>query len=337
MNTSNSHRPWEARNASTRTPPVQKQQTLPSITTLTSTMNAAPAEQPPLNLSMSAVQRDSGAWSMPPSTRKRHPFAFIRFAISANGISQDNVADSRPGSSAYSTSTNPYLNSSQPSPNRLSGSERPPFTPDTSVTPSPAGPQPSPGFSSSQQNTTLPSINQSFDASSQKGVGDFQDSRRSSLDVRVHQGMDKLALNGQSPYGSTNASQASLVSGLQRERGIQTNGYRGPRSSGGSLSSPLGSRAAETRSGFTAGRIAPPIAENPRSEIYNAEAPTAGQAYAFPDPEGPAPPPPPATYSRRNSFADSFTSSLYTNDSRLPPGQHGRVSFPCAGIVLTSG
>ncbi len=148
--------------------------------------------------------------------------------------------------------------------------------------------------------------------------------------------MDKLALNGQSPYGSTNASQASLVSGLQRERGIQTNGYRGPRSSGGSLSSPLGSRAAETRSGFTAGRIAPPIAENPRSEIYNAEAPTAGQAYAFPDPEGPAPAPP-ATYSRRNSFADSFTSSLYTNDSRLPPGQHGEMSFPYAGVGLTSG
>jgi hypothetical protein len=228
----------------------------------------------------------------------------------------------------------PYLNSSQPSPNRLSGSERAPFTPDTSVTPSSAGPQPSPGFSNSQQNTTLPSINQSFEASSQKGVGDFHDSRRSSIDVRVHQGMDKLALNAQSPYGSTNASQASLVSGLQRERGIQSNGYRGPRSSGGSLSSPLGSRAAESRSGFAAGRIAPPIAENPRSDIYNAEAPTAGQAYAFPDPEAPVPRPP-STYSRRNSFADSFTSSIYTNDSRLPPGQHGKVPYPCASQALT--
>jgi hypothetical protein len=221
----------------------------------------------------------------------------------------------------------PYLNSSQPSPSRLSGSERAPFTPDTSVTPSSAGPQPSPGFSNSQQNTTLPSINQSFEASGPKGAGDFHDSRRSSIDVRVHQGMDKLALNAQSPYGSTNASQASLVSGLQRERGIQSNGYRGPRSSGGSLSSPLGSRAAESRSGFAAGRIAPPIAENPRSDIYNAEAPTAGQAYAFPDPEAPVPRPP-STYSRRNSFADSFTSSIYTNDSRLPPGQHGKVHIP---------
>lgn len=230
----------------------------------------------------------------------------------------------------------PYLNSSQPSPNRLSGSERATYTPDTSATPSSAGPQPSPGFSSSQQSTTLPSINQSFEASGQKGAGDIHDSRHSSIDIRVHQGMDKLALNNaQSPYGSTNASQASLVSGLQRERGIQTNGYRGPRSSGGSLSSPLGSRAGESRSGFTAGRIAPPIAENPRSDIYNAEAPTAGQAYAFPDPEAPAPRPP-STYSRRNSFADSYTSSIYTNDSRLPPGQHGKTVDPCANQALTA-
>jgi hypothetical protein len=333
MNHSTSHRPWEARNGNTRTPPVQTQQTLPSITTLTSTMNPTSAEQAPLNLSMSAVQRDSGAWSMPPSTRKHYPTSANGFSVAADVDRRVQMTDPKTGSSAYSASTNPYLNSSQPSPNRLSGSDRAPFTPDTSVTPSSAGPQPSPGFSNTQKNTTLPSINQSFDASSQKGVGDYQESCRSSIDIRVHQGMDKLALNGQSPYGSTNASQASLVSGLQRERGIQTNGYRGPRSSGGSLSSPLGSRAGETRSGFTAGRIAPPIAENPRSEIYNAEAPTRGQAYAFPDPDGPAPPPP-ATYSRRNSFADSFTSSLYTNDSRLPPGQHGKLSGSCAGSLL---
>lgn len=224
----------------------------------------------------------------------------------------------------------PYLNSSQTSPNRLSDSERAAFTPDTSVTPSSACPPPSPGFSNSQQTTTLPSINQSFEAPGQKGGGDIHDSRRSSLDVRVHQGLDKLALNAQSPYGSTNASQASLVSGLQRERGIQTNGFRGPRSSG-SLSSPLGSRAGESRSGFTAGRIAPPIAENPRSDIYNAEAPTAGQAYAFPDPEAPnrPTPRPPSAYSRRNSLADSYSSSIYTNDSRLPPGQHGGSSLSC--------
>ena len=224
----------------------------------------------------------------------------------------------------------PYLNSSQPSPSRLSGSERATYTPDTSVTPSSAGPQPSPGFSNSQHSSMLPSINQSFEVSNptpKSHPTDNHESRRSSLDSRVHQGLDKLVLNAHSPYGSANPSQASLVTGLQKERGMTMNGHRGPRSSG-PLSSPLSSRG-ETRSGFTAGRIAPPIAENPRADIYNAEAPTAGQAYAFPDPEGPPTTrphsKPPSAYSRRNSFADSLTSSIFTNDSRLPPGQHGKV------------
>lgn len=264
---------------------------------------------------------------MPGLCRPAHvsiPFLPCRLSLAAV-VARGLLANSETGSSAYSTSTMPYLNSSQTSPNRLSGSDKATFTPDTSVTPSSAGPPPSPGYSNGQQPTTLPSIHQNFDPPNQKGGGEFQESRRSSLDHRVHQGLDKLALCAQSPYGSTNASQASLVSGLQRERGIQTNGFRGPRSSG-SLSSPMGSRAGESRSGFTAGRIAPPIAENPRSDIYNAEAPTAGQAYAFPDPEAPArtAPRPPSAYSRRNSLADSFSSSIYTNDSRLPPGQHGK-------------
>jgi hypothetical protein len=75
MNSSTSHRPWEAANGNARTPPRQAQQTLPSITTLTANMDAASAEKPPPNLSMSAVQRDSGAWSMAPSTRKYNPSA----------------------------------------------------------------------------------------------------------------------------------------------------------------------------------------------------------------------------------------------------------------------
>lgn len=144
--------------------------------------------------------------------------------------------------------------------------------------------------------------------------------------------MDRLALSTTSPYASANVSQTSLVSGLQKERGIQTNGsYRGPRYSGHSASSvplsPLGPRS--SRGGFAPGRIAPPIIENPRSEVYNAPAPTAGQPYAFPDPDldqGKVEPRPGSTYSRRNSYAESFSSSLFTSDSRLPPGQQGMMA-----------
>jgi hypothetical protein len=171
------------------------------------------------------------------------------------------------------------------------------------------------------QGQQLPSLNQTFDPASHRGSGDYEEiSRRSSVDSRVHQGMDRLALNQTSPYASANASQTSLVSGLQRERGIQSNGsYRGPRYSGGPIS-PLGPRG--SKSGFAAGRVAPPIMENPRSDIYNAPLPTVGQPYAFPDPDV-RPERPGSQYSRRGSFADSFTSSLYTTDSRLPPGQQG--------------
>jgi hypothetical protein len=216
-----------------------------------------------------------------------------------------------PGSSTFSGSAGPYPNTS---PNRYSGT---PHSSDFS-----AGPQPSPGFTSNMQSQQLPSLNQTFDPANHRGSGDYEEiSRRSSVDSRVHQGMDRLALNPTSPYTSANASQASLVSGLQRERGIQTNGsYRGPRYSASGPLSPLGPRP--SKSGFAAGRVAPPIMENPRSDIYNAPAPTAGQPYAFPDPDV-RPERPGSQYSRRNSFADSFTSSLYTTDSRLPAGQQG--------------
>ena len=216
-----------------------------------------------------------------------------------------------PGSSNFSGSAGPYQNTS---PNRYSGTPR--------ASDLPAGPQPSPGFTSNVQGQQqLPSLNQTFDPASQRGSGDFDEvSRRSSVDSRVHQGMDRLALNATSPYASANASQTSLVSGLQRERGIQTNGsYRGPRYSGGPIS-PLGPRG--SKSGFAAGRVAPPIMENPRSDIYNAPEPTAGRPYAFPDPDV-RPDRPGSQYSRRGSFAESYTSSLYTTDSRLPPGQQG--------------
>ena len=176
------------------------------------------------------------------------------------------------------------------------------------------------------QSQTLPSINRSFDHPPvHRGSTDYQDSRRSSLDrMSVNQQMDKLALNTQSPYHSTNASQSSIVSGLQRERGIPT-AQQGPRYGG--LTSPLGPRS--SGASHVATRIAPPIMENPRADIYNAPDPTRGKAYAFPDPDASSingvGGRPPSNYSRRNSFAESFSSSIFTNDSRLPPGQQGEI------------
>ena len=111
-----------------------------------------------------------------------------------------------------------------------------------------------------------------------RGSGDFEDSRRSSVTGSIHHGMHNLGLGSSSPYHSNNHSQSSLAAGLQQQRGI-SNGYQPARYS--SMNGPMSPYAHKgSRSGFSAGRVAPPILENPKSEVYSAEAPTRGQAYA---------------------------------------------------------
>lgn len=198
----------------------------------------------------------------------------------------------------------------------------------TPLTPSSSNGIQSPNnFTSNQPNSMLPSINQGFDRESQRTMD--TESRRSSLDSRMNQGISSLALTTPTSYANSNPSQQALVTGLQRERGMPSdyNGptpYRGPRVSRNDMTSPLGPRSQRP----LGGRIAPAISNNPDSGIYNAEAPTAGMAYAFPDPgaaqqprlsqQGQNPP------SRRGSIAESFASSIVSADSRLPPGQRGK-------------
>lgn len=150
----------------------------------------------------------------------------------------------------------------------------------------------------------------------------------------MNTGFTNLHINGAvSPYNnSTNASQSSIALSLQRERGIgsSTSGIRSSRTSASmQQTSPLSPYPGESRQAYTT-RTAPIISANPMKEVYNAEKPTAGQPYAFPDPEmsqrssgsGEDPRSTSTMLSRRNSDHASVTSSIFTSDSRLPPGQH---------------
>lgn len=216
----------------------------------------------------------------------------------------------------------PYLTSST---NHSPNQRNQPYTPTEPTHPSSAF--------SSQRNSAAP--NHSIDLSLHRGSGDFDDSRRGSVDSRMYQEMNSLRLGGPiSPYNqSANASQSSLTSSLQQQRGIGS-----VRNSAGSgLASPHWSRNGVPRSleARVAGRIAPPIMEHPRTtEQFGAE-PVKGQPWAFPDPDVTGRPS--STISRRNSQASFSTASIYSEFNRpLPHGQHGMYFSESVNIPLTA-
>ena len=175
--------------------------------------------------------------------------------------------------------------------------------------------------------------------------------RPSSVNSRMHH----LALT--SPLASNNASQTSLVTGLQRERGIPSEavGANGVHtfSQPGSVSSTTTTTTTTSLGRRVPGRTAPQIGVNGQSQWQNpnSEAPTKGLPWAFPDPDhGPNPNamkptkgmpwafPDPELAARPSSKSDadkhsqppsvrrdsigaaSVASSLYTTDSRMVGG-----------------
>lgn len=169
--------------------------------------------------------------------------------------------------------------------------------------------------------STLPSINQGFDPTNQhRGSVDYHpsvDSRRSSVDSRMHTGFTNLVLNNPtSPYESQNASQVSLAASLRRPTGVTP-------------MSPLSGRNS-MRAHHPAPRIAPPIAplRQPGAPDPMAAKPTQGYAWAFPEAEeqqrrgSSSDDSIDRSFSRQNSFAaSSIRSSILSMDSHLPPGQ----------------
>jgi hypothetical protein len=148
-------------------------------------------------------------------------------------------------------------------------------------------------------------------------------SRRESVDSRINQGFHDMRL-GNSPYASHNHSTTSIHATLQQQRNPRpgldalsvhriSNGYQ-----------PSAERNPEPQHHPKVMRIAPAITGPATSQIARAAEPTKGQAWAFPEEEiHRLPPTAPGSLidSRRSSIAESFASSQYAAESRLPPGQ----------------
>ncbi|EMC93194.1 hypothetical protein BAUCODRAFT_75925 [Baudoinia panamericana UAMH 10762] len=177
--------------------------------------------------------------------------------------------------------------------------------------------------SATSTGSQLPSINQGFHHDPNRDSRDYPptlDSRRSSVDSRMHQTFNSLYINGpRSPYESNNTSQVSLAASL-----------RNPNN--GMPMSPLNGRSSIGRDRHPAPRVAPPIMPVGRlsgGPDPTASRPTQGYAWAFPD--QPIPEESRTSdsdessvrgVSRNNSFAaSSIRSSIFSTDSAMPSGQ----------------
>lgn len=163
-----------------------------------------------------------------------------------------------------------------------------------------------------------------YERSSQPELGVPYDhdslSRRTSVDSRINQNFSEMRVG--SPYYAHNQSSSSIQNTLTTQRhprpGLEnlsvhriSNGYQ-----------PSAERNPEPPSN-RASRTAPVIGGPTAGTVARAAEPTKGQAWAFPDSETPKIVPNGHTFedSRRSSVAESFASSQFTSESRLPPGQ----------------
>ncbi|KAL1305704.1 hypothetical protein AAFC00_007294 [Neodothiora populina] len=268
--------------------------TLPSITSLTNGLPGA-GYSPTNRAPTSAPSRDSGTWPYPQNTQNS--------SVNSQNLQVStllNPEEGQPRNSVPSTPTSSRLSQQQQQ-------------------------QQQPG------NAMLPSINQSFEStkSAQRQSTDYYnaiDSRRSSIDSRMHTNFSNLGLNNNnnnptSPYDSQNTSQVSLAASLRRPNG------QAPMS-------PLSGRNS-LRGSHHPPRIAPPIVPNarvPGAPDPMAAKPTQGFPWAFPDSAIPEEQQRRGSssddssirrsVSRQNSFAaSSIRSSIFSTDSALPAGQ----------------
>lgn len=146
--------------------------------------------------------------------------------------------------------------------------------------------------------------------------------RRESVDSRMNQDFGGMRL-GPSPYATANHSTTSIQNTLHQQRN--------PRSGVDSLSMHRisnGYQPSADRNPLDPNksiRTAPTITGPTTSNIARAAEPTKGQAWAFPEEEQLQRMPSGVAHSladsRRSSIAESYASSQFTTESRLPPGQ----------------